>query len=104
MVKSENKEIARTLCNSIYWMGRCNDYFERSLVLTKVLGLIKSIADNRDTYFEMDFKYCTIDNDKFRYYKDRLNKIIDIDNPTTRMEEAYRFYEFLHDIRMLRDV
>lgn len=103
MLKSKNRKLINELAKNLYWMATDEEYWDRSLMVTRVCGIIQQIGRDMDTFFEMDSRYLVTDMIKFRAYRSKLLDVIEIEDRTKRMEELFKFYEWLHDIGMLKD-
>ena len=90
------------LMNCLDWIGRNDDWHERSRLHTRAIGIIRSLGETKEAIFEMDVNYLVTDYNKFRIYKDRLNEVIDIDDQDLRENAVFEYYCWLHEIRLLR--
>lgn len=103
MLKSKNRKLVNELARNLYYIGIDEEYYDRARVVLHVYDLIRKIGTDIDTFFEMDVRYTVTEYTKFKSYKDRLLDIIDIQSQSERMRAASDFYEWLHEIKLLRN-
>lgn len=101
MEKLKRKFLVNSLLNTLDRIIVENDYYRRSLMVTRALGILCDFGNDIEVYFELDNRYQILHNEGFRAYKDRLNGIIDHDDMGQRQDEVLGFYYWMHDIRLL---
>lgn len=83
------------------WIIRSDDWFRRSELGTRLMSTIVEIGSNKEAIFEMDAKYIVTDHKNLRLYRERLNEVIDEDDPDKRYDRAFEFELWLHEIGLL---
>ena len=84
MDKLKRRYLVYQLMSTLDWMGRSDDWFKRSELVTRTMGIIRNLCMDADTFFGMDVKYLISDYDKARIYRAKLNDCIDKEDQKER--------------------
>lgn len=103
MDKLKRRYLVYQLMSTLDWMGRSDDWFKRSELITRTMGIIRNLCMDSDTYFGMDDKYLITDFNKAREYRNKLNDCIDQEDRKKREDMIFEFYVWLHDIKVLNE-
>lgn len=97
------KFLIYSLYTTLNWMGRSDDWFKRSELVTRANNIIYQLGATQDAIMEMDIRYLVTDPSKLRIYRDKMNEVIDIDDYEKRKEALDAFCKWLHEIKLLKD-
>lgn len=100
--EKQRKYLIYRLYNALEWIGRSDDWQQRSLLVVRVCGIIKSIGETEEAIFQMDVDYLVTEYSKFRKFAQRLNDVIDIEDREKREDGVVNYFVWLHDIGLLR--
>lgn len=103
MDKLKRRYLVYQLMPTLDWMGRSDDWFKRSELVTRTMGIIRNLCMDTNTFFGMDEKYLISDYDKARVYRAKLNDCIDKEDQKAREDAIFDFYVWLHEIKVLQD-
>lgn len=103
MTEEKRKYLVFMLYNTLNWMSTSDDWFQRSLLVTRTVGLIHDLGMTKEAVFEMPVEWLVMGEGNLRKYREKLNDCIDVEDQAKRADMIVEFLIFLHEVHLLRD-
>lgn len=103
MSEEKRKYLVFMLYNTLNWMCTSDDWFKRSLLVTRTIGIIHDLGMTKEAVIEMPVEWLVMNDGNLRKYREKLNQCIDVEDRDERTSMIIEFLMFLQDIHLLRN-